>query len=651
MHKASAIGISALIIAVYAILALGRPSEFGARAPREEYYNLLVDGFRAGHLSLAREAPAGLADLRNPLDPALNEKWRGQNYRPDRVQDLSFFRGKLYLYFGATPALVLFWPYAALTGHYLAHAQAVFLFATLGFLATAALLWAVQRRHFPAASAGTLGAALLAAGLAGGMPVLLNRPDVWEVAITGGSAFAMLALFFLWRSLDASTRGAAWLAAASLSFGLAVGSRPSLLFGAPILLLPAVLRFRRAGVRDQPPEAAGARHPPYRWLAAGIIPIGIVGLGMAAYNQVRFGSPVDFGQAYQLGGEIIDRDHFGLAHLWTNLRGYFVGLPRLAPTFPFVVDSATPTLPGAVHGGVERPVPLLVAAPFLWLAGGALLLRRRPDPGPAACAGTLLFFAAAIAAPLCFYYGTCQRYELDFSPALLALAGMGLFALEEAWTRRGRSARLVAAAGMALAVVSAAFNLLAGLSWRAELNREYGEALYQMSRYDEAERALGSAVALKPASARGWLGLALTRSRRHELAEATDAVDRAAALAPEKEGEYRHFVGEELRTAGPSADLLAFLADAVRKEPRSATLRADYGAALLEGRRPGDAQVQLEEADRLEPANLPALVNLGLLHAQAGRRAEAIGYWRRALAVDPAVPGLRARLDTLERGQ
>ena len=51
---------------------------------------------------------------------------------------------------------MLFWPYAALTGHYLGHKDAVVVFCATGFLASVGLLCLVRRRysvifpcHFP----------------------------------------------------------------------------------------------------------------------------------------------------------------------------------------------------------------------------------------------------------------------------------------------------------------------------------------------------------------------------------------------------------------------------------------------------------------------------------------------------------------------
>src|SRR5438552_18956852 len=112
----------ALVIGVYAYMAQSSVWETWSKDAADANYNLLVQGFRAGQLSLKKEVPPGFANLANPFDPAANLPYRGQPYR---LNDLSYYKGRLYLYFGVTPALILFWPYLVVTGHYLFHRQAV----------------------------------------------------------------------------------------------------------------------------------------------------------------------------------------------------------------------------------------------------------------------------------------------------------------------------------------------------------------------------------------------------------------------------------------------------------------------------------------------------------------------------------------------
>jgi len=203
-------------------------SQLPSARAADAYYNLLVDGFRAGHLSLATSPRPELTRLRDPYDPAQNG--------PYRLHDASYFRGRYYLYFGVTPALLLFWPYVALTGHYLWHKQAVMIFCAGGFLTSVGIFLALRRRYFGEVGAGLLAAGTLAVGFASIAPVMMRRPDVWEVPISCAYFLLMVMLSAIWGALHAERRPSAWLAGASLAFGLAVGARPSVLFCGAALL-------------------------------------------------------------------------------------------------------------------------------------------------------------------------------------------------------------------------------------------------------------------------------------------------------------------------------------------------------------------------------------------------------------------------------
>jgi hypothetical protein len=118
--------VCALVIGIFAWSA--EPGFLELANPRAEdsYYNLLVQGFRAGQLNLKSELPPGFAQLANPYDPAVFAAYKEGARYP--LGDLSYYKGKLYLYFGVTPVLVLFWPYVTLTGHYLSDKDAVVIF-------------------------------------------------------------------------------------------------------------------------------------------------------------------------------------------------------------------------------------------------------------------------------------------------------------------------------------------------------------------------------------------------------------------------------------------------------------------------------------------------------------------------------------------
>ncbi len=301
---------------------------YGISDPADAYYNQLVQGFRKGQLNLKREVPLGLTKLADPYDPMANVSYREEN----QLQDTSYYKGKLYLYYGATPAVVLLWPYAALTGHYLFHRQAVAIFCAAGFLASVALLYALRRRYFPEVGEWVVAVCALALGLVTCVPVMLQRPDVYEVAISCGYAMTMLTLAGIWRALHSLDRRCWWLAAASLAYGLAVGARPSMLFGAVILLVPVTHTWISA-----------IAHGEQRWvvvvrmLAAAVVPLSLIGLGLLLYNYLRFENPFEFGMYYALTGvkERALPHMFSLKYLLVQFSGLFLAAHAVRPFLSF----------------------------------------------------------------------------------------------------------------------------------------------------------------------------------------------------------------------------------------------------------------------------------------------------------------------------
>ena len=104
-----------------------------------EYFPLLTDAFLAGQTSLLVQPSAEMLALPDPYDPYANARYR--------LHDASLYHGKYYLYFGPTPALVLFLPYKVLTGWHLPSRIAVALFCTLGFAFSCALFFLLAKRE------------------------------------------------------------------------------------------------------------------------------------------------------------------------------------------------------------------------------------------------------------------------------------------------------------------------------------------------------------------------------------------------------------------------------------------------------------------------------------------------------------------------
>jgi tetratricopeptide (TPR) repeat protein len=95
---------------------------------------------------------------------------------------------------------------------------------------------------------------------------------------------------------------------------------------------------------------------------------------------------------------------------------------------------------------------------------------------------------------------------------------------------------------------------------------------------------------------------------------------------------------------------------AVGRRPADAQARLRLGVALLHMRdRPAEAEPELREAVRLQPADAVAQALLGNALALLGRPADAVAAFEEALRLDLAVldqrPGARAAYDAARRGE
>ncbi|HTV42592.1 MAG TPA: tetratricopeptide repeat protein [Candidatus Sulfotelmatobacter sp.] len=642
--------------------------------PNDAYYNLLVQGFQAGRLSVNREPDPHLAQLQNPYDPAANGPFvRNGNYL---AFDMSYFNGKLYLYFGVTPALVLFWPYAALTGHYLSQTVAVVLFCSLGFLMAALLVYEAWRRYFPQAGAWIAAAGIVAVGLATGLLETLASCDVYEVAASCAFAFTMLALAALWRAFHAPQRAVPWLLLSSLAYGLALGARPSLLFGAVMLFVPVIQAWRET-------TEPHSRQRPLLLAAAAAGPLLVLGAALMLYNQMRFGNPLEFGWHYALTDF---QDHgahqFGLSFLWFNFRFYFLEPLRWIRRFPFVDTIGMGAVPPGYGGlGVDRYGGIFIDYPIVWLAAGSLLAWQARTPKEFS---TLRGFLAAVflqfgacALLLCFFITASSRYEVDFLPALMLLAIVGIFLVDRALAGKAAWRRVARVGWILLMAYAVAFNVAASLGARvaadcfagnhrlilgrgAEAIAFYQEALKLNAASGEAHDGLGNALVQmgQPGNAIAQyqkaidfnpdlieahydLGYCLLSLGRIQDAAAQNQI--VLKLDPDF-AKAHNILGSCYLQEGRIADAIAEFAKAVELAPDFPDGHNNLGFGLLQTGRVPEAIVQFQKAVDLDPQSVNFRCGLGNALLKAGKGTEAVTEYRKAVELDPALAGAHYEL-------
>jgi tetratricopeptide (TPR) repeat protein len=611
-----------LVVGVYAYAARA-----GFMAWREQHaadtpYNKLVEGFQAGQLNLKMDVPGGLAQLVNPYDPDENAPYVSAKHG---LNDLSYYKGNLYLYFGVTPALLLFWPFAALTGHYLYEWHAVVIFCALGFLASVGILCGLRRRYFPDVNIWVVAAGALALGLATAVPMLLPRSNANEVAISCAYMLTMLALGAIWRALDEPGRKWLWLMPASAAYGLALGARPTLVFGAIILLVPVVQAWRE-------------RRTAWSLLMAATVPITLIGLGLMFYNARRFDSPFEFGLHYQL---LADRpatqQFFSLRYLWFNFRLYFLEPVRWSGHFPFVRDIAVPHLP-AGHGWVEHPFGILTNVPVVWLALALPLAWRGRTPEPRSAFQGFIVVAALF---LCvclliadLYYFTVYRFEAEILPILVLLAVIGILGLERALADKPNRRRTVRWVWGSLLIFSMAFNLLATVERCGDVYHNAGQAMQQLDRIPEAEELFQQALRLNPNSIDSHAKLGNIFLQEGKVSEALAHYEQVLSMYPNS-AEAHYYCGLALMELGKVPEAVEQYEQTLRIKPDFVEAHLNLGVELEKLGRTTDAIRHYEETLRIRPESPEAHLDLGTALFTEGRAQEAIAHYDEALRIQP----------------
>jgi hypothetical protein len=413
------------------VRAAGHPFEWGRDL--NAYYDFLGRAFVQGQLYLPVQPAPQLLAQPDPYDPNSDSTYK--------LWDTALYRGRYYLYHGAGPAILLFAPWRLLTRHDLPENFALFLFCFGGWLFAAAALLRILSLARARPGSVMLTMMLAALGLCNSIPFLLNRTWVYEVAIGGGYFCLSGAFCLLVRSIG-SSRTVWWLAGSGLLFGLAVSCRPTLIFAAAIALL--YVAMRRIGAE----------------LIAFALPLCLACIGIAIYNDARFGSPFEFGVRYLLSGPFQNRIQLRLANLVPGLYYNFFCTPAFDAVFPWVrlvlrfPGSSAASLPREFF--VESTAGGLFLAPFIPLA---LLL---PEGAPRRILCSMTASGIAIIAFLALTGFVTQRYEADFLPLLVlpALASWAMLQSRFAGWRRNIGNAVM---GMAIAF-GLVVNLALGLS-------------------------------------------------------------------------------------------------------------------------------------------------------------------------------------------
>lgn len=407
----------AIIIIIYVwYITFGTFTEWRAST---RYYSLLADAFGKGQLHVDVEPGAALLAADDPYNS------EGRPPFDDDVWDLSFYNGKLYLYWGPVPALLIT-PIQSALDRPIADLFLVFFFLCGLLVINSLLILKLWRLFFADIPVRSVVASIFVIGLI--LPILwsLSIPDVYEAAIGAGQFFLMGGIYFVLlafeKQLTPPSPARGYLFLAGLFWACSVGSRAINVL--PILFLAALVLFWvwKSHAKD--------------WMQTGLAlltPLAMGAILIGWYNWARFDSPLEFGLRYQITIYNLNRDlplTFLPEYIPFNIAAYVFQPFEFVSKFPFIqpvkfsalLQSAGISSPnlyaaGNVTGG-------LFFAPFLFFAFFLLRGAKQPD--------TLKFFLYLIGGSfligfislLLYYYGQ-MRFLVDVVSQITLLAILG----------------------------------------------------------------------------------------------------------------------------------------------------------------------------------------------------------------------------------
>lgn len=415
-----------------------------------ELYDQLARALLHGHAWLNLPVNPQLAALKNPYDEAARNKITGGG---TIFWDIAFFKGKYYCYFGIIPALLFFVPFSLLTGgRSLPTPDAVLVFVMLDVLSLTLLIFKAASSYFKNCSPAACLLVEWIAAIGCGLFFEDFQANTYAVPITCSIFFTFFGLW-CWEMSKRTKKGLPhinswWAFFGSLFMAANLGSRPQF----EIASVLAIAVFWRSVFKDRSLFSKRSILPSIFIC----LPYFIVFPLLMAYNHARFGSPLNFGNDYQL--TVYDVRHEKWPKMGTlSIVYYYLFEPAsLQAAFPFVMEP----LPDLQVWQWEGPwigglFSALAPAFFVaFLTPWAFSRRRKADTvsvlkdkgygvyslrrGIVSFMGFTLFWAILAVLADSYLAGLMQHYVADFGvPLSLIFAGGALALLSLSFSHPG----------------------------------------------------------------------------------------------------------------------------------------------------------------------------------------------------------------------
>lgn len=408
------IAIVCLVLILACILPMGLAPAYNGEFPQHRnQYEILAHSLKEGHVWLDLPVDPKLLEI-NPYEPA--ERVAAE---VDYYSDHAFYNGKYYMYFGVVPAILLFLPYLLITGQDLTTYHATQFFAAFAILGIFLLFRKLAKKFFPSMSF------LLFLSLTTAFAWIctyfsVGTPALYCTATTSAACFSIWSIYFFTSGVFLTEAKERWKRVLFASLGslfgaAAFGCRPSGALGAFLLVIPFFFEYLRTELQANKSEKSYVLKLIGRICVIGL-PYVIIGLLLMYYNYVRFGTPTEFGQSYQL--TVCDQSKYGsffeefsTVRTVNGILYNFIGFTPIIGEFPFVYYNST---------FVNFPILLMIFGAFTD-KGRAFAKQTKMRPFT-----TFLFLAPLVTTVMQIAWapgnGSAERYRMDIYYLVTLLA-------------------------------------------------------------------------------------------------------------------------------------------------------------------------------------------------------------------------------------
>lgn len=418
------------------------------------YYNQLSNALSNGNLNLDIQASKELLALKDPYDPEQNHPFRLSG-KKDQLQDLSFYKGKIYPCFGVVPAVLIYLPYKILFQKEISDYIPCFIFLAGILIFTYLFMLDLKNKYFENLAPWIFRLSIIVFGCSF-LPKILVNVSHYSIPLSSGCFFISGAFYFLFSALKNKVN-IIKLIIGSLFLGLSVGCRPTQALTCIILVV--LLSKHLLTYKEEV----------FKNLLAVFLPLTLVLSLIGAYNYCRFENPLESGYSYQLtfvNYQNKDLKTLSLANIPNNVYYYFFAPPRFKKAMPFiepiknlVLDKDTPCLLEEIVG-VCVVFPILI---FGFILCCYLLIKQKINGVISVEFSSLLAVSIGQLVFYSLYFFIVYRYFLDFLPYLMLLSFIVWFYYEVNVPSNQRVRALVRVFGVICSLVSITSGLLLAL--------------------------------------------------------------------------------------------------------------------------------------------------------------------------------------------